>query len=106
MSLELRRRHAPPELQPSTEQGGSPDEPSTEPSDSRNVTVSSGIHRGRYPIGGMQVRQARQVLRCLMPIDDQALAVINGRAVGEDDVIGENVRQISFVKPSAIKGSS
>jgi hypothetical protein len=104
MSLELRRRHVPPELHHAVEHAGPPPATASEPADSRNVTVTTGIHRGRFPIGGMQIRQARNVLRRLVPIDDEAVAVINGRAVSDDEIIAENVTQISFVKPSAIKG--
>lgn len=104
MSLELRRRHVPPEQHQAVEAAGSPDATASDQPDSRNVTVTTGIHRGRFPIGGMQIRQAREVLRRLVPIDDEAVAVVNGRTVSDDEIIAENVTQISFVKPSAIKG--
>jgi hypothetical protein len=103
MSLELRRHHEPEELAYSVDLGGTrnPEDRSCDP---RNVLVTSGIHRGRFPIGGLRVQQARDVLRRLVTIDDGAVAVINGRAVEEDELIGPDVTQISFVKPSSIKG--
>lgn len=76
------------------------------PVDNTNVTVSYGIHHGRYPIGGMTVREARQALQRLINIDESAIAVINGAPVDENLRIAANVTMLSFVKPSAMKGSA
>jgi hypothetical protein len=72
--------------------------------DSTNVTVSYGIHHGRYPIRGMTVREARQALERLINIDPGAIAVINGAPAAEDLQIAGNISMLSFVKPSAVKG--
>jgi len=86
--------------------GNAGDGPPAPASDtSRNVTVSYGIHRGTYPIGGMLIRDARQVLQHLINIDDSAVAVINATPVDEDQRIAEGVTMLSFVKPSAMKGA-
>jgi hypothetical protein len=69
-----------------------------------NVAVSCGIHGGRYPIGGMRIRDARQVLSKLINIPSEAVPVINGTAVDEDETITEQVTMLSFVKPSSLKG--
>jgi hypothetical protein len=70
----------------------------------RSVLVQNGIHSGHFPVAGLRVRDARQTLTQLLNIDPQAVAVINGRIVGEDEVIGTDVSLLSFVKPSAVKG--
>lgn len=71
-----------------------------------NVTVTYGIHKGRYPIGGMTVRDARRVLEKLVNIDPTAVAVINGQPVDETQRISENVTMLAFVKPSSLKGAA
>jgi hypothetical protein len=106
MSLRLRRPLAPPQSEQQTDAGGSPEQDEPQPIDTANVLVTSGIHRGRFPIGGLPVRQARRVLRQLITIDDEAVAVIGGRVVDEDEVISDQVTHLAFVKPSAIKGAA
>ena len=82
------------------------DAPTADPqtADARNVLVTHGIHRGRFPVGGMLVREARQILQNLINIDPGAVPVINGTPVTEDQTISGNVTMLSFVKPSSIKG--
>src|SRR5262245_14991441 len=70
----------------------------------RSVLVQHGIHSGHFPVAGLRVRDVRQTLTQLLNIDPQAVAVVNGQVVSEDTVIQENVKLLSFVKPSAIKG--
>ena len=106
MSLELRRPQAPPELEPEVGFDAFPEEGQPQPTDSSNVLVTSGIHRGRFPIGGLTVRRAREVLQRLITIDEEAVAVVNGRAVEEGEIISENVTHVAFVKPSSIKGAA
>jgi hypothetical protein len=69
-----------------------------------NVLVTYGIHRGRYPVAGMRVCDARRVLQNLINIDPEALPVINGLPVDEEEVISEEVTMVSFVKHSSMKG--
>jgi len=83
---------------------GTPDDAAEPRTDSRNVTVTYGIHKGRYPIGGLRIREARQVLRGLIHLDDSAVPVINGRPADPNQRIDENVTMLAFVKPSALKG--
>ena len=100
--MKQKRRHSEPTLQSSL-----PDETPVADSrtaDTRNVLVSHGIHRGRFPVGGMLISEARQILQKLINIDPSAVPVINGRPVTEDQTIGEHVTMLSFVKPSSIKG--
>ncbi len=70
----------------------------------RAVLVHHGIHSGHFPIAGLTVGDARQTLRGLLNIDPEAVAVINGEVVDEEDVIAPNTTMLSFVKPSAVKG--
>ncbi|NLX99632.1 MAG: hypothetical protein GXY83_26160 [Rhodopirellula sp.] len=105
MTLNLRRPRPSTEFQPSIQFGGAASDAQPE-TESRNVLVTSGIHSGRFPISGLQIRDARSVLAPLVNIDDNAVAVINGRVVEEDEIIAENVTMVAFVKPSAIKGAT
>src|SRR5215210_923760 len=68
------------------------------------VMVHHGIHRGRFPVAGLSVGEARAALSRLLNLDPASVAVINGRVVGEDETIGADVALVSFVKPSAVKG--
>jgi hypothetical protein len=99
-----RAKHAPGRstLLPGTQEAVRVDTPAALPE--RSVMVHHGIHRGRFPVAGMRVADARQALTRLLNIDPAAVAVINGRTVGEDEVIGEDVSLLSFVKASAVKG--
>ena len=104
MSLQLRQR--PPQLQPQLVAGGPPaDEPEVAVT-AGHVRVNYAVHTGSYPIGGMRLRDARQVLARIMNIDESAVAVVNGAVVDEDEVIGDDVRVLHFVKPSSVKGAS
>lgn len=103
MSLEIRHHQQTDELDYGADPEGTPD---SGPREGCNVLVTSGIHRGRFPIGGLTVGDARGVLQRLVNVDEGAVAVINGRAVDDDEVIGPEVTHVAFVKPSAIKGRS
>lgn len=70
----------------------------------RGVLVHHGIHSGSFPIAGMKVKEARAALTPLLNVDPQAVAVINGQLVSEEQVIGDEVKLLSFVKRSAVKG--
>jgi hypothetical protein len=103
MSLILRR--PPPHLQPELPLGGPPRGPVPPEHTGRSVLVNYGIHRGSFPIAGMRLRDAREVLGRLMNIDPAAVAVVNGTPILDDQtVIGDDVRVLHFVKPSSIKG--
>jgi hypothetical protein len=84
--------------------GNPGDNDSQPPADSANVTVSYGVHHGRYPISGMTVGEARQTLARLINIDPTAIAVIGGSPVPEEMRIDADVSMLAFVKPSAMKG--
>jgi hypothetical protein len=102
MNLKMKKRFEEQKL--SYPEQGSGEEPVTGCNSAANVNVSCGIHEGRYPIGGMRIRDARSVLAKLMNVPDDAVAVINGSAVDEDEIINDEVSMLSFVKPSSLKG--
>jgi hypothetical protein len=102
MTVRQRRRqlHLIPDLEtPSTTFGGTGSE-----SPAASVLVSSGIHRGHYPIAGLTVRAARRLLASHLSIDPAAVAVINGQIVDDDTVLNAEQGLLSFVKPSSLKG--
>ena len=95
-----------PQLQP-PQFGGNADSPGAAEQAvvvERSVFVQHGIHHGHFPVAGMRVHDARQTLAGLLNVDPQAVAVINGQVVAEDETIANDVAMLSFVKPSAIKG--
>ncbi|HEV3255657.1 MAG TPA: hypothetical protein VG013_02130 [Gemmataceae bacterium] len=108
MNLHILKRAAPPrhsEAKPPATGGneGTPPKPPAAAVE-RSVLVHHGIHSGHFPVAGLRVRDARATLTPLLNIDPQAVAVINGRIVSEDQIIAEDVALLSFVKPSAVKG--
>jgi hypothetical protein len=104
MDLDIRRLGSELERSEPVSLGASGDDEPQARLDSTNVTVSYGIHHGRYPIGGMTVGDARRALQRLINIDPGAVAVINGAPVDENQRITADVTMLSFVKPSAMKG--
>ena len=103
MNMKRKYRQSEPAVQTALP-AGVPDDAESPMTDTRNVLVTHGIHRGRFPVGKMTIREARQVLEKLINIDPDAVPVINGSPVEEEQIIGENVTTLSFVKPSSIKG--
>ena len=101
---QLNRNRLTQDSQASTLPEAQPGNPPAAGDDSRNVLVSHGIHTGHFPVGGMTVRDARNVLRRLINIEDEAVAVINGAPVEEDTIIEQDVSMLSFVKPASIRG--
>lgn len=69
-----------------------------------NVFCRYGIHSGSFPIAGMRVGDVRAILTPLLNIDPTAKAVIKERVLSEDDIIGDGVECLSFVKQSSIMG--
>jgi hypothetical protein len=102
MTVRQRRRQLQliPDLEaPSMNQGGA-----NGATPAASVLVSSGIHRGHYPIAGLTVRAARRLLASHLNIDPAAVAVINGQTVDDDTVLSTEQGMLSFVKPSSLKG--
>lgn len=102
MTVRQRRRQLQliPDMEaPSMNVGGSNGAPPA-----ASVLVSSGIHRGHYPLAGLTVRAARRLLAPHLNIDPAAVAVINGQTVDDDTVLNAEQGMLSFVKPSSLKG--
>ena len=101
MSMKLKQHHT----EPSVQTAGGDASAESPRVDTRNVLVTHGIHRGRFPIGGMRIREARETLSRLINISQDAVPVINGAPVDEDTLIDDRqVSMLAFVKPSALKG--
>ena len=90
-----------PELSPPRRPSALPDRAG---SDESSVLVSSGIHRGRFPVGGMTVRAARRVLGPMINIDPSAVAVINGQIVDEDTVLERQPRDAELREAEFAQG--
>lgn len=73
----------------------------------RSVMVHHGIHSGAFPIAGMTVAEARRTLAGLLNIDPEAIAVLNGRPVRDEEsrTITEAEQLLSFVKRSSLRGA-
>ena len=90
----------------STTPGDPPDAPSGDPRGT--IAVHHGIHIARYPIAGMTVAAARRVLAPLMNIDPEAIAVIRGEIVEDEEgtTLSGDEETLGFVKRSSVKGAA
>ncbi len=70
-----------------------------------SVQVIHGIYAHTMPLAGMTIRQVRAELEERMNIDPEAMAIVDGREVGEDAVLGEN-QCLNFVKHAGEKGAA
>lgn len=80
-----------------------PSQPATQASP--GVYCRHGIHDGHFPLQGITVGEARRMLSPLLNLDPKAVAVINGKIVGDDQTIGPEVAAINFMKESMVKGA-
>jgi hypothetical protein len=72
----------------------------------RSVYCSHGIHNGHFPVAGLTVAEARRTLNHLLNIDPDAVAVIAGQIIAdENQIISVDTAMLSFVKKSSVKGS-
>jgi hypothetical protein len=70
-----------------------------------NVDVIHGVYAHSLPLAGMTVRQARAEVEQRMNIDPDAMAVVDGREVGEDTILAQG-QVLNFVKHAGEKGRS
>ncbi len=70
----------------------------------QGIFCRHGIFSGRFPIAGLRLGEVRPVLSRLLNIDPEAAAVVDGRLVGDDFLIGDDVELLNFIKPSGIMG--
>lgn len=105
MSFELKKTpNVEVQPPPISDAGAADDAPPQDSCPQGSVFCRHGIHNGWFPIQGMRMGDARQVLNTLLNVDPEAVAVINGNIVDDDYVIGEDIEMINFVKKSSIKG--
>lgn len=64
-----------------------------------SVPCQYGISMMSLPIAGMRFGDIKPVLKQLFNLPPDAVAVINGRIVSEDDIIGDGVESLNFIKP-------
>ena len=98
-----RPQAAPPAPAPLASEPPSP--PATQQA-SPGVYCRHGIHDGHFPLQGITVGEARRMLGPLLNLDPKAVAVINGKIVGDDQTIGTEVAAINFMKESMVKGAA
>ena len=98
-------RHRPPELlPPSLGDAPLPTADDASAPSCESVLCRHGMHQGYFPIQGMTVGEARTMLAQLLNIDPNAVAVINGQIVDDEQVIGPEVGALNFMKESMVKG--
>jgi hypothetical protein len=69
-----------------------------------NVTVMSGSSSREFPVARQMVGDVRRLLRAVLNVADDAIALINGAEAGEDAVLAANDR-LEFVRRAGMKGS-
>lgn len=70
-----------------------------------NVTVMSGSSSKAFPVANQKVGDVRQLLKGVLNIADNAVALVNGDAVPEDHIVKIGDR-LEFVRRAGHKGSS
>ena len=87
---------------------GEPEDSSQAEENRASILVHHGIHAGTFPVVGMTVAQARQVLATLINVDPDSIAVINGHVVQDENerVIRAEDELLSFVKKSSVRGAA
>lgn len=67
------------------------------------VDVIHGVYAHSLPLAGRTIREARQELEDRMNIAPEAVAVVDGLEVGEEEILNEN-QTLNFVSPAGEKG--
>jgi len=67
------------------------------------VDVIHGVYAHSLPLGGRTIRQARLELEDRMNIAPEAVAVVDGIEVGEEETLREG-QVLNFVSPAGEKG--
>lgn len=68
------------------------------------VCCRYGIHSVEADVTGIRLGDARRLLAHRLGIPEAAVAVIDGRTAGEDDVVGADVEFITWVRRSSVMG--
>lgn len=67
------------------------------------VNVIHGVYAHSLPLVGKTVREAREELEDRMNISAEAVAIVDGIEVGEEEILHEN-QVLNFLTPSGEKG--
>jgi hypothetical protein len=67
------------------------------------VDVIHGVYAHTLPLAGKTIREARHELEDRMNIAPEAVAVVDGLEVGEEEILNEN-QVLNFVSPAGEKG--
>jgi hypothetical protein len=67
------------------------------------VNVIHGVYAHTMPLVGRTIREAREELEDRMNIAPEAVAVVDGTEVSEEEVLREN-QVLNFLSPSGEKG--
>jgi hypothetical protein len=70
-----------------------------------NVTVMSGSSSRQFPVARQKVGDTRKLLKAVLNIADNAIALVNGVEVSEDVVLQANDR-LEFVRRAGRKGAA
>jgi hypothetical protein len=73
------------------------------PARTGRVDVIHGVYAHSLPLAGRTIREARQELEDRMNIAPEAVAVVDGLEVTEEEVLREN-QTLNFVSPAGEKG--
>lgn len=76
--------------------------------DGQGLLVHHGIHEGTYRVAGLSVAQARRLFSRPMNIPSDAVAVIAGEIIENEDerVLQDTDNMLSFVQRSSVKGAA
>lgn len=67
------------------------------------VEVIHGVYAHSLPLAGKTVRECREELADRMNIAPEAVAVVDGVEVGEEEILNEN-QVLNFLSPAGEKG--
>lgn len=70
---------------------------------SGRVNIIHGVYAHSMPLAGRTIREAREELEDRMNIAPEAVAVVDGLEVGEEEILREN-QVLNFLSPAGEKG--
>lgn len=70
-----------------------------------NVTVMSGSSSREFPVAKQKVGDVRKLLKAVLNVADDAIALVNGAESGEEVTLAANDR-LEFVRRAGMKGGA
>ena len=64
-----------------------------------SVPCRYGIISISLPIAGMRFGDIKPTLKSLFKLAEGTVAIVNGRELSDDDIIGDGVECLNFIKP-------